>query len=254
MSQRMGGNMTADKQLLEQALEALEYYQHRNIEWEDFDEQVITAIRERLANAGARLQSRSDVEQPEQEPIAWIERDMECDDFDPDSVTCKKPDIAAEGWEWVPLVLAPTPPAAPVKEQNEALQLAMDWYDNGNEDREEFKAMMEILLASTAAPVQEPVAWGMQNDDGEIYDCITPKQHAADEGEYTVPLYTTPPNVATSLAAPAPKERKRQSARSAWVGLTDEEYEKAIRDNMLLQMNFAGIRDDIEAKLKEKNT
>jgi hypothetical protein len=48
---------------------------------------------------------------PVQEPIAWIERDMMCDDFDPDSVTCKKPEIAAEGWEWVGLVIATTPPA-----------------------------------------------------------------------------------------------------------------------------------------------
>ena len=38
----------------------------------------------------------------------------------------------------------------------------------------------------------EPVAWGMQNDDGKIYDCITPDEHKRQEGEYTVPLYTTP--------------------------------------------------------------
>ena len=46
-------------------------------------------------------------EQPaqQQEPIAWIERDMQCDDFDPDSVTCQKPDITADGWEWVPLYI-----------------------------------------------------------------------------------------------------------------------------------------------------
>jgi hypothetical protein len=41
--------------------------------------------------------------QPEQEPVAWIEKDMQCDDFDPDSVTCEKPTIVADGWEWVPL-------------------------------------------------------------------------------------------------------------------------------------------------------
>ena len=43
------------------------------------------------------------------------------------------------------------------------------------------------------------------------------------------------------------------AAQKPFIGLTDEQYEKAIRDNMLLQMNFAGIRDDIEAKLREKN-
>lgn len=40
---------------------------------------------------------------------------------------------------------------------------------------------------------QEPVAWGFRHDDGAIYDCITPEAHADCEGEYTVPLYTTPP-------------------------------------------------------------
>ena len=45
--------------------------------------------------------------QPEQEPVAWIEKDMQCDDFDPDSVTCEKPTIVADGWEWVPLYAHP---------------------------------------------------------------------------------------------------------------------------------------------------
>lgn len=45
--------------------------------------------------------------QPEQEPVAWIQKDMECDDFDPDSVTCEKPARAADGWEWIPLYTTP---------------------------------------------------------------------------------------------------------------------------------------------------
>jgi hypothetical protein len=36
----------------------------------------------------------------------------------------------------------------------------------------------------------EPVAWGMTWKDGEIYDVISPAQHAKEEGDYTVPLYT----------------------------------------------------------------
>jgi len=70
-------------------------------------------------------------------------------------------------------------------------------------------------------------------------------------------VHTTPPNVATSLAAPAPEERKRQSApdpkdrRSAWVGLTDDDKQHieimgGKSDVMLAEM--------VEAKLKEKNT
>jgi len=39
--------------------------------------------------------------------------------------------------------------------KEDALKLALDWYDSGHEDREEFQAMIENLLAS---PVQEPVA------------------------------------------------------------------------------------------------
>jgi hypothetical protein len=49
--------------------------------------------------------------QPEQEPVAWIEKDMQCDDFDSDSVTCEKPARAADGWEWIPLYT--TPPQRP---------------------------------------------------------------------------------------------------------------------------------------------
>ena len=36
----------------------------------------------------------------------------------------------------------------------------------------------------------KPVAWGMTWKDGEIYDVISPAQHAKEEGDYTVPLYT----------------------------------------------------------------
>jgi hypothetical protein len=72
-----------------------------------------------------------------------------------------------------------------------------------------------------------------------------------------------PPNVATpleetaSLAAPAPQERKRQSARSAWVGLTDDEVVDIMPDDdtpMSLGEAFSKFADLIEAKLKEKNT
>ena len=38
----------------------------------------------------------------------------------------------------------------------------------------------------------KPVAWGMTWKDGEIYDVISPAQHAKEEGDYTVPLYTHP--------------------------------------------------------------
>jgi hypothetical protein len=53
----------------------------------------------------------------EQEPVAWIQKDMECDDFDPDSMTCEKPNIGADGWKWIPLYATP-PAAQPAQERN----------------------------------------------------------------------------------------------------------------------------------------
>jgi len=87
-----------DKELFKLALDALNSMKEALAEHEEpttFNEdEAITAIKEALA-------------QPEQEPVAWIEKDMQCDDFDPDSVTCEKPTIAANGWEWVALYTHP---------------------------------------------------------------------------------------------------------------------------------------------------
>jgi len=74
----------------------------------------------------------------------------------------------------------------------------------------------------------EPVAWGMETD-GLIYDVICPAEHKREEGEYTIPLYTTP--------------------QRTWVGLTDEEIENVYMDTLNFQQNARAL----EAKLKEKN-
>ena len=82
---------------LKLALEALQF--SGNIWHMDCKkDEAMTAIKEALA-------------QPAQEPLAWIEKDIQCDDFDPDSVTCEKPARAADGWEWIPLYT--TPPQRP---------------------------------------------------------------------------------------------------------------------------------------------
>jgi hypothetical protein len=110
-----------------------------------------------------------------------------------------------------------------------------------------YDLMREAL--KEAAPVQEPVLW-LVNGVVQASDIPT---------NYTGCLYTTPPNVATpldetaSLAAPAPEERKRQSARSAWVGLTDEEMYLNC-PNWLSQEQCKVWIQQIEAKLKEKNS
>jgi hypothetical protein len=91
--------------------------------------------------------------------------------------------------------------------------------------------------------VQEPVAYIEHHKGGDnlVWD---------DPGGKRSPLYTTPPNVATPLAAPAPDERS-----SAWVGLTNKEIEflcyadGALRQRTATEMAFA-----VESKLREKNT
>jgi len=76
--------------------------------------------------------------------------------------------------------------------KDEALKLALEALDGLSEPYDVLKAQKAIREA-LAQPEQEPVAWGMMNDDGKIYDCICPEEHDRVEGEYTVPLYTTPP-------------------------------------------------------------
>ena len=49
------------------------------------------------------------------------------------------------------------------------------------------------IKEALAQPEQEPVAWGLPGSDGFIFDVISPEEHTREEGGYTVPLYTTPP-------------------------------------------------------------
>lgn len=53
--------------------------------------------------------------------------------------------------------------------KDKALRMALDWYDSGHEDREEFKAMMENLLVAPAAQRQ----WVKLTDE-EIVKIIVP--------------------------------------------------------------------------------
>jgi hypothetical protein len=47
-------------------------------------------------------------------------------------------------------------------------------------------------MAGEYVSYNEPVAWGMLDKDGGIYDSISPEEHAREEGAYTIPLYTHP--------------------------------------------------------------
>ena len=87
---------------------------------------------------------------------------------------------------------------------------------------------IDEMHTATAQPAQEPVAWGYRNNAGAIYDCISPEAHADEEGDYDVPLYTTPP--------------KRE-----WVGLTDEETSGYTQHEMTVVKYVSKV-------LQEKNT
>ena len=101
--------------------------------------------------------------------------------------------------------------------------------------------------ASVQEPVGEVCGYYERGFDaektryGKLYDQNLP---------LGIKLYTTPPNVATPLAAQRPVPEERKSVRSTWVGLTDEE-----RDDLLdIYITAEGRARAIEAKLKAKNS
>jgi hypothetical protein len=68
------------------------------------------------------------------------------------------------------------------------------WIREKEAELRQHKASITALgHAIEQAEKQEPVAWGMRDMNGTIYDCISPQEHAREEGSYTVPLYTAPP-------------------------------------------------------------
>jgi uncharacterized cysteine cluster protein YcgN (CxxCxxCC family) len=133
----------------------------------------------------------------------------------------------------------------------EALELNNDEWkslaDSGDcgywnaEDQDHYKQTNKTINAikqALAAPVQ-PVAWGVF--EGNLHDMFFSQV----EAEHTAylkgahaevrPLYTTPP-----------------AAQRQWVGLTDEEWQDlSDRYGMIL---FGRFKNEIEDKLKEKNT
>jgi hypothetical protein len=266
--------MTSDKQLLEQALEALEVAQdnlrphgdncflHDDGEYnrcycgKDSLSNYLQEVVEKLDTA-----IRARLEQPEQEPVAWAEGDENGD------IVWSREDCFSDDPEWLdnPMPLYTTPPT----------------YDQGWKDGYKHGAW-----ANTAAPVQEPVAW--IRDDGMKAIVSDEKAAWIEAGQsdlvedYNVPAYTTPPS-----AQPAPDHLRdttkmvaepfgyfrvepfgwtdcaetdegaialyeRPAAQRQWVGLAPHEI------GNLWAFAWTGDRvafaRAIEAKLKEKNT
>ena len=117
----------------------------------------------------------------------------------------------------------------------------------------QMEAELDAIRQALAAPVQEPVGVFVEDDDIGHVRLIPHQQLKLKDGDK---LYTTPPNAATPLAAPAPEERKRQSAHSAWVGLAHEEIAEIVTPywDKYCDFDFEQFTQDIETKLKEKNT
>jgi hypothetical protein len=61
----------------------------------------------------------------------------------------------------------------------------------------------------------EPVAWGMLDKDGGIYDSISPEEHDREEGAYTIPLYTHPADLTD-------EEIIAEADKQDWLGLKSE--------------------------------
>jgi hypothetical protein len=108
---------------------------------------------------------------------------------------------------------------------------------NSMSSRQEMLRLMiqatDTLRAALARQEQEPVAWGLQNEGGEILDCISPKSHS-ELSEYNVPLYTHPP-------------------RRKWRGMTDEEILPLYNTTPSSHAEMLEFARAIEAALKEKN-
>ncbi|CAB4121874.1 hypothetical protein UFOVP20_19 [uncultured Caudovirales phage] len=46
-----------------------------------------------------------------------------------------------------------------------------------------------VLDIMKSLKVQEPVAWGVESESGDIIDCITPAMYLNQPGDYAIPLY-----------------------------------------------------------------
>ena len=90
---------------------------------------------------------------------------------------------------------------------------------------------LDASLKEREQPEQEPVAW--MNKHGACISAVFKKVEET-AGEYTVPLYTTPP--------------KRE-----WVGLTDEEIEQGCKESWVTEQAWQSAVWWAEAKLKVKN-
>ena len=108
-----------------------------------------------------------------------------------------------------------------LKQALDVLKSKDTWGSSIREAKEDaIKALEEALETK-----DEPVAWGMETD-GLIYDVICPAEHEREEGEYTIPLYTTP------------QPKQEQSEPVAW--MTENKYLITKDENLAKQIKEQG--------------
>ena len=117
-------------------------------------------------------------------------------------------------------------------ERTTAMRQALEWYDNGNENREEFKEMIRQIIK------QQPAYRAVKTvHEGKPYYVSEPERPAAEpvayvrDGENIGYMYTQ--------IKPA----------AQWVGLTDEDVDYIANEHATLQ----GAIRAIEAKLRAVN-
>ena len=106
------------------------------------------------------------------------------------------------------------------------------------EEQQRMAKRIEELEARLAQPEPEPVAWGVPNTRPTKKAQFMMLLHSADGCQYPdqlVPLYTAPP-------------------QREWVGLTREELAEIAEFHFHGALSGREFYDDVEAKLKEKNT
>jgi hypothetical protein len=137
--------------------------------------------------------------------------------------------------------------------KDEALKMCLEYIET---DAHERKYVRHAIKEALAQPEQEPVAWLHRFIEGGISIGLKPadlKRHP----ERWEPLYTYPPQtelVCVCGAVWEGQELVEAPPQRTWVGLNDDDY-KVLREGVVKQGKpIAWMIEQIEAKLKEKNT
>jgi hypothetical protein len=139
----------------------------------------------------------------------------------------------------------------PSMTKDEALELAFDlalMHHTDDKYPELRQKVRHAIRQALAAPVQEPVGW---LENLQRLASICPELNMVNYSEEDVDdLNCWAIEVATCIdSITTPPAAQRQ-----WVGLTDEEIEKACVPLGAAMLSFTEVARAIEAKLKEKNT